>query len=1565
VVVRLKDLDSKENKKTGLVRLSDLDPKKKEVDVKPTLKPFNDVSNSIKSGIKRSEVAPIGNSTLKNVSRGAETIANKFPAETPKNTGKVTAKSFVQGLLKSSVKEPFQMLDYVGAKIAEKSAPTAPYLGGVTDKYGNANPRQRTIQMAKESGLDTSGSKTLDRYGDTIGVIGAMLSNPSRGPNVANVQDIGAIQRLSTLAGMEAGNLVPKALAPLTSRIASGIGRELPTGAIQGASYGLMTGDGSVKDIAKETAWGTLGGAAAGGLGGAFSTGIRKLAGTKVGAAFENFMSRSQAIPEELETAARQAIDTADNPTGRTLLKDLVTERMTPPLENPNELAKWLQPHLGESLNEIRKLSYDDMAELAADVRANLKTYDVAEQVARERGVSVDDVLGNRVDPIPSPTVPEPSMGTIAPDPTFAMQETPQTMQRGFVNTVQQSENASPQLQKGISANYKNQLDNGNFSPELQQSIRNTDQSYDIKTNKATVEAANAAVNNLPEAEARFLNNTSGGAEHIATGYRLMQKLDASGEHERALTIARKLASDLTESGQTVQAASILSRLSPEGQLLNLIKVAEQNGKVVSTADSIKFKALAEQVQKNSGSGIRANQFNEILNRIEKGEDVSVADFKKLSDYLSGAESLAKSKKTPKLSDDLPVEFKDARKRDKIVSFLDDAEQAALARIAARKNRLNAFPIDEWADHAIVVSAQIAKGVIKASTHVEDLVKMFGEEIRPVATEVFRKAQGLVKSVSGGISENDITKASQSLRRLSGEAAKEKAIVVETANHVKKLIADSKAGNLDPADIQKLRDYADEVADMLEGKPKREISQEQRFLQSVKSLSKKIAQADEQSIPKDQANREISSLLRTITKISDEGTQKLKVEPLDTNALNNIAYDVMEKTKPNPKPTTLQEKIVEKYLKQQEKEGVTVKPEDIDNLRQLAKNINRLSGDSKVEADIAMQKILNSYEKSSVWDKSQAIRYMGMLLNTGTQLVNAASGPIMSATGYAADIFGTMLDTGISKALKTPRTTTLYGSNPLKYIARYMKGLKTGGKAGALGVNPAGIQSTNEIRGLAFKSPKNPVSLLERGLGAVSKGPDYATYSAVYKSEIEKQGYLDAINKGIKRSDRQAIRSHIENFVNDPPESAMLQADRIGKNTTFQRSDSTGGKIANYLNSGPPAVKPVVNAVFPFVRTPINMASSAVTLTPAGIIKGLFQLTSKSKASQREAIRTLSLGITGSGGIGVLGYYLSDLGIITGANDSGDKDVDAIREQAGLGKYRFNTSGMQRYLSALLEGEGDEAAERAAKYREGDKTFDYNKLQPLAFPFAIGASLGKNKQRTPLTRATSAAVDAYGSLYGMSTLKGVQDVFQPSYGGTVGEKALGAPSRIAESFFKSFSPSALAQEARRQDPIVRKTPYNDGIVNDVLGYYKSRTPILSKTLPANKTTLGLDKRNAPGFMGQYVNPYRSEVSAYSEAAVIITELIDKTGDTSIAPSAPQKKVTGKKRGTNESVTIAIEPDRYEQLQEELGQAIISKILSLPPGLSDEKKVDRIKKIYSDAREKEMNKIKKELGIKTN
>jgi hypothetical protein len=1117
----------------------------------------------------------------------------------------------------------------------------------------------------------------------------------------------------------------------------------------------------------------------------------------------------------------------------------------------------------------------------------------------------------------------------------------------------------------GVRSNYKTMQESGNISERLKSDIDTVDKTYQVAKNKDTVTRANKNVESLKEAEDSFLlNESSSSAESIATGYRVMQELDKSGEHARSLKVADKLAKDLTAAGQTVQAASLIQRLSPEGQLLNLVRTASKAGKTVTEADKIKFQDLAAKVQENIGAGKRENAVNDILDRLEKGENVSVSEIKQLSDFLDDAKGKvdpANKGVKAEVKDKLPKELNNPRTRDKVISFLEAQEKAAQERINKRKGRLNSLPVDEWTDYAILISTKVAKGIIKAETHVEYLVKQFGEEVRPVATQIFQKAQEIVDSVSGGAAKGNLASAERAFRKISGQETAEKAIIKETAAHVRQLIEDAKNGKLTQDGVQKLRDYSDEIAEMLaEKKPSVLQTDEQKYLQKVKQLAKKIADVEETKTTTSQDNKEISSLLRQVAKLTDEPLEKLKPDPKLNQALSDIAHDVMEKTRPTPKPTTLQEKIVEKYIKA----NPEVTPKDIESLRKLSKSLTDLQGLEKTKADMAMQKILNSYEKSSIMDKVNAIRYIAMLFNSGTQAINAISGPAMATTARVADMFGVMIDSTLSAIMKKPRTTTLYGANPVKFTAEYFKALKTGAKAGWEGVNPAGIQGSNEIRGLTYKGKYNPLSYLERTLGAVAKGADYAAYSAIYKGEMEKQGFLDALENGIKRSNKDEIKRHIRKFVNDPPEAALEQADRIAKNSTFQRNDTLGGETANWLNSGSgkvqKVVSPVVRTVFPFVRTPINIASTAVTMTPGGIIKGLIQLSSKSNATQREAIRTLSLGLTGTG-LSAVGYYLNQLGIITGSNDSGNKDVDNIREQVGKGKYRFNTSALQRYVGALLDGQGADAAAKAAKYQEGDKQFDYNKLQPLAFPLAIGAEASTLKGKP--NQVTGTVSGAAGSLFGMSTLRGVQDVFQPQFGGTQGEKATGVATRLGESFLKSFSPSALAQEARRQDPVMRKTAYNDGIIADVKDYYKSRTPGLSQSLPANKTTLGQDKLNAPGIKGQYLNPYKSEVARYTQAGQFIVDLMERTGDTSIAPSAPAKKVRGKDEN-DESVTISIPPKRYEKLQEDIGNEIINRVMEIEGGTDDEL-ITQLEEIYSEVRKEYMDEVKEELGLQVN
>lgn len=79
--------------------------------------------------------------------------------------------------------------------------------------------------------------------------------------------------------------------------------------------------------------------------------------------------------------------------------------------------------------------------------------------------------------------------------------------------------------------------------------------------------------------------------------------------------------------------------------------------------------------------------------------------------------------------------------RDKVYSYLDEAEKAVRERIAKRKGNLNSNPLPEWADYAVIMASKLGKGTIKTANFTEELVKEFGEKVRPHAEKILRMSR--------------------------------------------------------------------------------------------------------------------------------------------------------------------------------------------------------------------------------------------------------------------------------------------------------------------------------------------------------------------------------------------------------------------------------------------------------------------------------------------------------------------------------------------------------------------------------------------------------------------------------------------------------------------------------------------------------------------------------------------------------------------------------------------------------------------------------------------------------
>lgn len=135
--------------------------------------------------------------------------------------------------------------------------------------------------------------------------------------------------------------------------------------------------------------------------------------------------------------------------------------------------------------------------------------------------------------------------------------------ERGFVTTVKQSPTTTPQIATKVQ---------GAYTPI---------------TNQATLQGAQRVVNeNYDIAKQRVINEPLS-ADTNVIGQEIMRRAQNEGRFDEAIEIAETLAKKGTEAGQSIQAFSIWSRLTPEGMLrygAKSIQQATENRGIVDKA---------------------------------------------------------------------------------------------------------------------------------------------------------------------------------------------------------------------------------------------------------------------------------------------------------------------------------------------------------------------------------------------------------------------------------------------------------------------------------------------------------------------------------------------------------------------------------------------------------------------------------------------------------------------------------------------------------------------------------------------------------------------------------------------------------------------------------------------------------------------------------------------------------------------------------------------------------------------------------------------------------------------
>jgi hypothetical protein len=581
------------------------------------------------------------------------------------------------------------------------------------------------------------------------------------------------------------------------------------------------------------------------------------------------------------------------------------------------------------------------------------------------------------------------------------------------------------------------------------------------------------------------------------------------------------------------------------------------------------------------------------------------------------------------------------------------------------------------------------------------------------------------------------------------------------------------------------------------------------------------------------------------------------------------------------------QKIVNEVNDKAGKQIVTLDAKNQEDIIALANQVQKYKPDTREYQKAAgeLMKYIENLKPVSRGAKVSMIQTMAQLLNPKTAIRNVVGNLGMSVGEDIASIPAALLDRIVS--IKTGiRTTSI--SNPIVGVKGAIKGSKYGVEDTKLGIKTLGSQTKFDIRPDVFK--KGIMKKLQNALGYELGVPD----KAFYQSAFDKT--LDSVMRANKTKTPTAEMLDIAN-------AEALYA-------TFQNNSAIGNalqKTKGVLNLGKDFG--AGDFIIKYPKTPGNIVSVGLDYSPIGIGKGITSLarnlSSMTPSVQREAVRNIGRGITGTGAI-AMGVILAQNGIITGRKDS-DRDIAALDREQGMGPFTFNATALLR----LAKGED-------TKVRPGDVVANYDWLQPAAIQLSMGANavlnVGKGTDNL-IGDALESIGDSANTVVEQPVLQGVSrfiNNLNPQYGGGIGK----AVTDVASGIPSSFVPGSLNQIGQLFDNTARST-YDPNVLAEALNKVKGRLPGARTTLQPSVTTLGqpreLYQDRGNNIFNVFFNPAFVKTIKDNEVYKLVKDIQDRSGEAQQAPRAADKKI--KINGQDKKLSA----EEYNRYQTYIGQ----------------------------------------------
>ena len=700
---------------------------------------------------------------------------------------------------------------------------------------------------------------------------------------------------------------------------------------------------------------------------------------------------------------------------------------------------------------------------------------------------------------------------------------------------------------------------------------------------------------------------------------------------------------------------------------------------------------------------------------------------------------------------------------------------------------------------------------------------------------------------------------------------------------------------------------------------------------------------------------ELLTLEQTVRKIQKEiEPQAKKLQKKNDGEINRLGQETRKaKEEAGQAGDAQQKKAIEREIARMEKRmaelkgEITIPDEVVADIMSQKTQKGLDEAMTRAYAEIGKQVPSNWANKWNAW------RFMAMLVNPTTHIRNITGNLFFRPAIALKDAIKIPMERALMPRYKgDPTAAFLTGSQTDKgYLAQGRESFEENRR---MLMSSGKYNPSNEIRDNMRIFKNGVLEAIRRRNGGALEAEDLVflrrSYERAYAQVLKANDY--AAQDGARQAE---IRKQAESW-------AAEEAWRA----TYRDASAIADAISRFSRKNAAAAL-VTEGLFPFKKTPINVAKRGLSYSPAGLVKGLYDMTYGVKSGKVDAAHAIDQFASGLSGTAIvaLGAYLASQGLLNGAGDDDDK----------ARAYRKQVSGYQQYSLQIGDKVGGKAAEWLSKsdllspfapyvLKIANDTYTIDWLAPSSMPLFVGAELWKLKQGEAASFKDfyEAMKTLPSPMVEMSMLSSLEDAIDAaSYGRSGGEKLVNFFGDAVGSYFGQAVPTLGGKINRIIDGTQRNAYYKDKtapVPSDWVVAYNStirqKVPGMSKGLEPKLDVWGREQKEGLGerIAENLVSPGYLSHSKETPVDKEILRLYEKTGESSVIPNTSPNKYFNAKGSLPRYDMSAAEYTAYMRVRGTTSYELINQMISSSAykKMGDEEKAKMIGELYQYAGE---------------